>query len=189
MVLSTPPGGGRILRESFFWFKDGLPGILWCVLKASKETVAKTQKLKCIIVPGIYELRMNNPLLCSRHWWCPFQGRAFRHTKPIFRGFRDFIGYELLVICPMVKSRVLLGMIIPPLVGILIMGPCKPLRTWVDEFIPYEKWKCHGSWSTRKSTYREGIYLKKHTIDLQPNPGRQYEIPHLEVERILRIRG
>ena len=37
----------------------------------------------------------------------------------------------------MVKSRVLLGMIIPPLVGILIMGPYKPLRTWVDEFIPY----------------------------------------------------
>ena len=27
--------------------------------------------------------------------------------------------------------------LIPPLIGILIMGPYKPLRTWVDEFIPY----------------------------------------------------
>ena len=35
--------------------------------------------------------------------------------------------------------RVLLGMgNLPPLIiGILIMGPYKPLRTWVDEFIPY----------------------------------------------------
>ena len=41
-------------------------------------------------------------------------------------------------ICAMVKSRVLLGMVIPPLIGILIMGPYKPLRDWVDEFIPYD---------------------------------------------------
>ena len=27
--------------------------------------------------------------------------------------------------------------LLPPLMGILIMGPYKPLRTWVDEFIPY----------------------------------------------------
>ena len=28
--------------------------------------------------------------------------------------------------------------LIPPFIdGILIMGPYKPLRTWVDEFIPY----------------------------------------------------
>ena len=27
--------------------------------------------------------------------------------------------------------------LIPPLIGNLIMGPYKPLRTWVDEFIPY----------------------------------------------------
>ena len=34
---------------------------------------------------------------------------------------------------------VILGMgNLPPLMtGILIMGPYKPLRTWVDEFIPY----------------------------------------------------
>ena len=33
----------------------------------------------------------------------------------------------------------ILGMAIPPLMtGILIMGPYKPLRTWVDEFIPYD---------------------------------------------------
>ena len=31
----------------------------------------------------------------------------------------------------------ILGMVIPPLIGILIMGPYKPLLTWVDEFIPY----------------------------------------------------
>ena len=42
------------------------------------------------------------------------------------------------MICAMVKSRVLLGMgDLPPLIGILIMGPYKPLRDWVDEFIPY----------------------------------------------------
>ena len=30
------------------------------------------------------------------------------------------------------------GQLIPPLMtGILIMGPYKPLRNWVDEFIPY----------------------------------------------------
>ena len=34
--------------------------------------------------------------------------------------------------------RVFLGMVVfPPLKGILIMGPYKPLRNWVDEFIPY----------------------------------------------------
>ena len=31
----------------------------------------------------------------------------------------------------------IVGMVIPPSIGILIMGPYKPLRTWVDEFIPY----------------------------------------------------
>ena len=38
-----------------------------------------------------------------------------------------------------VDQLVVLGMgDLPPLiVGILIMGPYKPLRTWVDEFIPY----------------------------------------------------
>ena len=36
------------------------------------------------------------------------------------------------------SKLVVLGMVIPPLMtGILIMGPYKPLRTWVDEFIPY----------------------------------------------------
>ncbi len=39
--------------------------------------------------------------------------------------------------CAMVKSRVFLGMVIPPLIGILIMGFFKPLRTWVDDFVPY----------------------------------------------------
>ena len=29
------------------------------------------------------------------------------------------------------------GMVIPPLLGILFMGPCKPLRTWVEFPIPY----------------------------------------------------
>ena len=32
----------------------------------------------------------------------------------------------------------ILGMVIPPLIGILIMGPYKPLRNGVDEFIPME---------------------------------------------------
>ena len=51
---------------------------------------------------------------------------------------------------PLVKSRYILGMVIPPLIGILIMGPYKPLqvRNWVDFPIPYYIWKCHGSWST-----------------------------------------
>ena len=31
----------------------------------------------------------------------------------------------------------MLGMVISPLIGIVLMGPYKPLRTWVDEFIPY----------------------------------------------------
>ncbi len=31
----------------------------------------------------------------------------------------------------------ILGMVIQPLIGTLIMGPYKPLRNWVDEFIPY----------------------------------------------------
>ena len=39
----------------------------------------------------------------------------------------------------MVKRRYIGDKLIPPLMtGILIMGPYKPLRTWVDEFpIPY----------------------------------------------------
>ena len=36
----------------------------------------------------------------------------------------------------MVKVAIL-GMVIPPLIGILIMGPHKPLRNWVDVPIPY----------------------------------------------------
>ena len=39
--------------------------------------------------------------------------------------------------CAMVKSRYIGDKLIPPLIRILIMGPYKPLRTWVDEFIPY----------------------------------------------------
>ena len=31
----------------------------------------------------------------------------------------------------------MLGMVTSPLIGILIMGLSKPLRNWVDEFIPY----------------------------------------------------
>ena len=30
-----------------------------------------------------------------------------------------------------------MGDLQPLMTGILIMGPYKPLRTWVDEFIPY----------------------------------------------------
>ena len=37
----------------------------------------------------------------------------------------------------MVKSRYIWDKLIPPSIGILIMGPYKPLRNWVDEFIPY----------------------------------------------------
>ena len=39
--------------------------------------------------------------------------------------------------CEPGSKLVVLGMVIQPLIGILIMGPYKPLRTWVDEFIPY----------------------------------------------------
>ena len=43
--------------------------------------------------------------------------------------------------------RVLLGMgDLPPLIGILIMGPYKPPRTWVDEFIPYYMEMSWESW-------------------------------------------
>ena len=38
------------------------------------------------------------------------------------------------------SELLVLGMVTPPFIGnpgILIMGPYKPLRTWVDEFIPY----------------------------------------------------
>ena len=35
------------------------------------------------------------------------------------------------------KSRFFGDKLIPPSIGILIMGPYKPLRNWVDEFIPY----------------------------------------------------
>ena len=43
----------------------------------------------------------------------------------------------MISICAMVKSRYIGDKLIPPLIGILIMGPYKPLRNWVDEFIPY----------------------------------------------------
>ena len=39
---------------------------------------------------------------------------------------------------PKVKPVAILGMgDLPPLMGILISWVYKPLRTWVDEFIPY----------------------------------------------------
>ena len=42
------------------------------------------------------------------------------------------------ITCAMIKSRVFLGMgNLPPLIGILISWVYKPLRNWVDEFIPY----------------------------------------------------
>ena len=44
-------------------------------------------------------------------------------------GLRIYVPWSKLVVLGMGK--------IPPLIGILIMGPYKPLRTWVDEFIPY----------------------------------------------------
>ena len=40
--------------------------------------------------------------------------------------------------CARVDQLLILGMgDLPPLIGILVMGPYKPLRNWVDEFIPY----------------------------------------------------
>ena len=42
-----------------------------------------------------------------------------------------------LATCAMVKSRVSLGMVIPPLNRESLQWVYKPLRTWVDEFIPY----------------------------------------------------
>ena len=38
--------------------------------------------------------------------------------------------------------------------GILIMGPYKPLRTWVDEFIPYYMEMSWSFFSTRSHIYR-----------------------------------
>ena len=48
--------------------------------------------------------------------------------------------------CQSRLSRFVGDKLIPPLIGILLLGPYKP--PWVDEFIPY---LCgnHGSWSTR----------------------------------------
>ena len=45
-------------------------------------------------------------------------------THPFLRSLveDDFPGTYNKVICAMVKSRVLLGMVIPPLIGILLMG-------------------------------------------------------------------
>ena len=44
----------------------------------------------------------------------------------------------MLVICAMVKSRFFGDGRPPPFNdGILIMGPYKPLRNWVDEFVSY----------------------------------------------------
>ena len=41
--------------------------------------------------------------------------------------------------CARVDQLLVLGMgdLQPLMTGILKMGPYKPLRTWVDEFIPY----------------------------------------------------
>ena len=51
------------------------------------------------------------------------------------------------------------GMVIPPLMtGIRIMGPYKPLRTWVDEFIPYYM---EISWEFRLDPIRTYQYQKK----------------------------
>ena len=45
------------------------------------------------------------------------------------------------------SKLLVLGIVIQPLVGILILGPYKPLRTWVDDHpLLYGK---NGSWSTR----------------------------------------
>ena len=35
------------------------------------------------------------------------------------------------------SKLIILGMVIPPLIGILIMGPYKPLLNWVEFPIPY----------------------------------------------------
>ena len=49
------------------------------------------------------------------------------------------IDFGPLAICARVDQLLILGMgdLQPLMTGILIMGPYKPLRTWVDEFIPY----------------------------------------------------
>ncbi len=62
-------------------------------------------------------------------------------------------------------------MAIPPLMtGILIMGPYKPLRTWVDEFIPYYMGN-NGSWSTRSHilffTYYSPVFFFSDIIHQQ----------------------
>ena len=55
----------------------------------------------------------------------------------------------------------ILGMVIPPLIGILLMGPYKPLRTWVEFPIPYGN---NGSWSTRSHIWS----IKCHSSEIYP---------------------
>ena len=52
---------------------------------------------------------------------------------------RDYVSFQTISICARVDQLLVLGMGTPPTFndGILIMGPYKPLRNWVDEFIPY----------------------------------------------------
>ena len=57
--------------------------------------------------------------------------------------------------------RVLLGMgDLPPLIGILIMGPYKPPRTWVDEFIPYYMEMSWESWELIDPIAHIYIYIR-----------------------------
>ena len=63
--------------------------------------------------------------------------------KIMIQGILEFSGLacvsSCIFICAMVKPVAFFGDGRPPTFndGILIMGPYKPLRTWVDEFIPY----------------------------------------------------
>ena len=80
-------------------------------------------------------------------FWCPrtLQGpRSFQtpiKTRVIWVSGCQVDGkFRIYLHVPWSKVAIL-GMVIPPLIGILIMGPYKPLRTWVDDHPLLYIWK------------------------------------------------
>ena len=67
--------------------------------------------------------------------------------------------------------------LIPPLIGILIMGRYKPLRNWVDEFIPYYMGN-NRSWSTRSHIW---------TKFWSPKTGLHPAVDHFAPEKWLEV--
>ena len=71
----------------------------------------------------------------SRGRSCGFSNFGLDHDGLLHKSSRDLRGLPGLI--NSTSWSLGMGNLQPLMTGILIMGPYKPLQTWVDEFIPY----------------------------------------------------